>query len=238
MPTPLHIRAGMAGIFVVLITSLACGQTSPARGRLKNSALRGQSAKEQPAGITPAELARLRPVVERDLVEGVKRVWNIEKPTAADLDSEFQSCRFTPLRLGKLGPAVLVEDPGLGREMPMVNIYAPSRGAYRLLIKEAGTGATILPGPAPAPDIIFGTSGVCYSLWRYRYIGGKYQYDACLRREQDAQGNCVVKSCNKPAFKDPFEAASSDQQSNAPPAPSPYVVGPGLTAREIMGGKD
>ncbi|HEX7287705.1 MAG TPA: hypothetical protein VF532_16065 [Candidatus Angelobacter sp.] len=185
-------------------------------------------------GVSVRELARLRPVVKRDLKKVLQRTRNINTPSAAELENEFQQCRFTPLQLGRLGRAVLVQDQSDGgKNVLLLNIYVPSRGSYRLLISEAGVGPLFLPGPGYAPDIIFGTAGVCYSLARYRYIAGKYQLDACIERQRDEHDNCVVKSCGKPSFPDPF-VEDAEQKSDSSPAPSPYFTGPGLTGKEIM----
>jgi hypothetical protein len=236
----------------VLAVALAQGQSNPSISRtvvIPRATLRlkahfwkpsgpGSVPDEQPTapGVSISELRRLRPAVERDLRAVLNRVWNVDKPTAADVENEFLQCRFTPLKLGSLGPAILVEDNSDGgRNSLMLNIYVPRHGLYRPLIKEAGTGPIFLPGPGSVPDIVFGTAGVCYSLSRYRYISGKYQIDACIRREQDTRGNCVVKSCGKRSFPDPYNADDSGGDS---PAPSPYIAGPGRTGKQIMSGKE
>jgi dienelactone hydrolase len=184
--------------------------------------------------VPAAELARLRPVVKRDLKPLMQRVWNIDNPSGAELENEFLHCHFTPLKLGSLGPAVLVEDNSdHGRESLMINIYVPGNGSYNSLIKESGVGPIIVPGPGSAPDIVFGTAGVCYSLWRYRYSSGRYHVDACIRREQDPQGNCVMKSCGKSSFPDPYKTGEA---SDASPTPSPYFAGRPRTEKQIMDG--
>ena len=237
---------------VALAVALAQGQPNPSISRtvvISSGSLRlkayfwkpsgpGSVPDEQPTapGVSISELRRLRPIVERDLSAVLERVWNVDKRTAADVENEFLQCRFTPLKLGSLGPAVLVEDNSdRGRNSLMLNIYVPRHGSYRPLIKEAGTGPIFVPGPGSVPDIVFGTAGVCYSLSRYRYLIGKYQVDACIRREQDTQGNCVVKSCGKPSFPDPYKADDADDGSAAP---SPYIAGPGRTGKQIMSGKE
>ncbi|HEX7158224.1 MAG TPA: hypothetical protein VF214_04390 [Edaphobacter sp.] len=181
-----------------------------ARSQAPPSNTHGRPAKADQR-ISTGDLARLRPVVQQDLKTLLAHVYNDDNLSAADLEDEFQQCKFTPLALGALGPAVLVE-AGVGHGMAnatMLNIYVPSHGTYRRVAEAAGFGPRIVPGPERVPDLVFGwASGVCHATFqRYRYQSGKYVRDAC-DQEYD-NGDCAIKSCiglglNLPTFPNPW----------------------------------
>ncbi len=68
------------------------------------------SSQKQPheSKITAQQLNQLRPVLEKDLAALLKTVYN-DPPSPQDIQYEFLHCQFTPLHLGALGPAILVE---------------------------------------------------------------------------------------------------------------------------------
>jgi hypothetical protein len=156
--------------------------------------------------LSARELARLRPVVEPDLKELFKRVYNEDAPTGASLDEEFKRCRVVRLKLGTLGPALLVEDPGLGGpNSAMLNVYLPVRRSYRRIVAGIGFGPAIVSGPDSVPYLVFGaTIGAGQEkLYRYRYQhrSGKYEVDACdLHTSKDL--SCVGEKL--PTFPDPW----------------------------------
>lgn len=188
-------------------------------------------------GVSRDELARLRPTLMPDLRKLVERVYNQDHPSAADLQGEFLRCQFTPLRLGKLGPAIFVEDDGLGGPMaPMLNVYIPDHGSYRKIIEGAGFAEVptmISRGPAdPAPDLVYGGgTGVCSAkYYRYRYADGKYKTDACNQEYSvESNGSCQIKKCTgKGDPQQTFENNSAKQT---------YSTGPTLTAEQILSAK-
>lgn len=173
------------------------------------------SAKGAP-GLSPAELAKLRPVVERNLKEVLARAYNDRDATAKDLDDEFKQCRFTRLKLGKLGAAVVVEHGITNRNEEMINLYVPRNGTYERIIAQAGFGPIVLNGSRDVPDLVFGgASGVCEaSLMRYRYTKGKYVADACDQEYRDGSADdraCPIRRCeaapNLPTFPNPLREA-------------------------------
>jgi len=173
------------------------------------------SAKGAPS-LSSAELAKLRPVVERDLKEVLARAYNLRDATAKDLDEEFKQCRFTGLKLGKLGAAVVVEHGITNRNEEMINLYLPRNGSYERIIAQAGFGPIVLDASKEVPDLVFGgTSGVCQaSLIRYRYTKGKYVADACDQEYRDGSaddGACPIRRCeatpNLPTFPNPLREA-------------------------------
>lgn len=192
------------------------------------------SSTQAAPGLSAHELARLRPVVMPDLRRLLVRVYN-DNPSAVDLEKEFQDCHFTQLKLGTLGPAVLVEaEAGHGKSnAAMLNIYVPSHGSYRRILEAAGFGPEVFRGPGPVPDLAFGwSSGVCYTkYYRYRYVRGKYTANACYQEDRGENwdgGDCTVKSCegNLPIFSLPSDhssdpAAAIPEESHKSAQPSP-----------------
>ena len=169
--------------------------------------------------ISATDLTRLRPVVLQDLKEVFVNVYNIRTPTEKDLTDEFKQCRFKLLHLGTLGPAILVEDEGIGgRNVPMLDIYVPAHESYRKIVSGSGFGPMILPGTKAIPDLVFGGSeGACYStLVRYHYNGKEYLADACdqeYRDESFPRGACPVRACERlrgkqlPTFPNPLRSS-------------------------------
>jgi hypothetical protein len=145
-------------------------------------------------------------------------VENNDRVSAADLDDEFQRCTFTPITLGALGPAVLVEgQPGSGAaNAGMLNIYLRSNGSYRLIAEGGGFGPRIVAGPAGIPDLVFGwASGVCHAQYNhYRWQNGHFDVDACDQEEESAPGSddCRITACEGtrklPTFSNPWPAAN------------------------------
>ena len=191
--------------------------------------------------ITKSELLRLRPAVEQDLRELLRQVYG-DNPSSADVKREFEACVFTPLRLGSLGPAVLVQaEAGHGAtgNAAMINIYVPERNGYRWLVKGAGFGPTIVPGEGSIPDLVFGWAmGVCQGRYsRYRYENREYVVDACNQDvREDARGTCEVKTCEKPAPQQTF-ASPWDEEPGSFAASGKYFPGPGRTGKEILSDK-
>lgn len=132
-----------------------------------------------------------------------------DNPEAAEVESEFRKCRFTPFKLGVLGPAVLVVwNPLNNANAEMRNIYLRKNGTYHLLIGAEGFGPEILPEPRPVPDLVFGWGeGVCHATYsRYRYQNGHYRVDACNQETEGTGADCAITSCaNKlPTFSNLF----------------------------------
>jgi hypothetical protein len=162
--------------------------------------------------LSARELDRLRPVVVPDLKELLKRVYNIHAPSASDLDEEFKRCRVMRLQLGKLGPALLVEDPGPGGpNVPMLNVYLPTRKSYREIVRAIGFGPAIVSGPDSVPYLVFGTTigAGQEKLYRYRYQhrSGKYQVDAC---DDHTSKNLSCVGEHLPTFPDPWPQQQQD----------------------------
>jgi hypothetical protein len=156
--------------------------------------------------LSSDELARLRPVVERDLKEIVKQVYNEDAPTTADLDDAFNSCQVAKFKLGKLGEAVLVE--GIGPPavtMAMLNVYLRTKNSYRLVIAGSGFGPYLIAGNKGIPYLMFGyTVGAgTEKLYRYHYSGKtkKYEVDACDDHESK---DLVCAGEHLPTFPDPY----------------------------------
>jgi hypothetical protein len=127
-----------------------------------------------------------------------------------DVSAEWKQCKITPIRLGTLGTAVVVEwNPFKAPNASLINIYLPGNGSYHLLLASAGYGPTILPGNKPVPDLVFGgTGGVCHAVYsRYRYQDGRYAVDACNQETEGKNGECGIIACqhrNFPTFPNPF----------------------------------
>jgi hypothetical protein len=156
--------------------------------------------------LSSGELARLRPVVERDLKEIVKRVYNEDAPTTADLNDAFNECRVVKFNLGRLGEAVLVE--GIGPPavtMAMLNVYLRTKESYRLVMAGSGFGPYLIPGRDGIPYLMFGyTVGAgTEKLYRYHYSGNtkKYEVDACDDHESK---DLVCHGEHLPTFPDPY----------------------------------
>jgi hypothetical protein len=137
--------------------------------------------------LNSRELSRLKPIVERDLQEPLKRAYNLEHLSQADLDEQFARCRITRLKLGKLGEALLVEGVDVhSRNEPMINVYVPTPTSYRLLIAESGFGPELVPSRSGIPFLIFGgTSGPGTELlirFHYSPRRKKYVADGCNTR--------------------------------------------------------
>lgn len=163
--------------------------------------------------LSPDELARLRPVVEQDLKEVVKRVYNEDAPTPADLDEVFNGCRVAKFDLGKLGRAILVEGIGLpAPNMAMLNVYVPTKKSYRLVMAGTGFGPYVVPSKEGIPYLIFGgTVGAgTEKLYRFHYsrTKHKYQVDACDDHQSE---NLVCRGQNLPTFPDPLPLEHGDQ---------------------------
>jgi hypothetical protein len=224
-----HTRFLLPTSFCVLLT---CG-FGFAQSQLPSSPTPKKSTQATP-GISARNLARLRPVVLQDLRALVAGVYNIEDPSAAYLEEEFQRCQFTPLTLGTLGPAVLVEaQPGHGKtNASMLNIYLPSHGSYRRIVEAEGFGPEIVPGPKSIPYLVFGWSfGVCHTKsHRYRYQSGKYSIDACNQETGGENGgSCLIESCegSLPTFHDPWQDQSEPKDASA--EEGPCIVSAALT---------
>ena len=188
---------------------LACG-CAFTQSQRPSSVLPNESPWAQP-GISPDELQRLHPVVLPELAGLLRRHYN-ENPSPVDVENEFQRCEFTPVSLGTLGRAIVVEaQTGRGKtNAGMLNIYVPNRGSYRRILEGMGFGPMILHGARPVPDLAFGLeSGACHTKYfRYRYKHGKYVTDACYQEDRPADwngGSCQVKRCDEhlPKFSDP-----------------------------------
>jgi len=166
-----------------------------------------QTAPNSPP-LPPADLARLRAAVLPDLRKAVGTFNNDSK--TKDVSAEWKLCKITPIRLGTLGPAVVVEwNPAKAPNASMINIYLPANGEYHLLLGSAGFGPTLLPEKKPVPDLVFGgTGGVCHAVYsRYRYQNGHYAVDACNQEKESKDGNCSIIACehrNFPTFPNPF----------------------------------
>ena len=198
--------------FGLLVLSARCADSQ------STSSTPDKGSTQSTEGVSAAELARLRPVVERDLREVLARAYNVVDPTAKDLDDEFKQCRFTRLTLGRLGTAVVVEHGVTNKNEEMINLYVPSNGSYERVIAQAGFGPIVLRDSREVPDLVFGgTSGICQtSLMRYRYTKGKYVADAC---DQEYRGDsaddeaCPIRRCeatpNLPTFPNPLREAES-----------------------------
>jgi hypothetical protein len=228
----LNARRWLAASLCLL---LACGCAFAQSSQVPSSPPPKESTQTEP-GFSRRDLARLRPVVLRDLRGLLRRVDN-ENPSGADVEDAFQRCQFTPLRLGTLGPAVLVEaEAGHGKtNAAMLNIYVSSYGSYRRIIEAAGFGPMIIRGPGSVPNLVFGwASGVCHTkYYRYRYERGKYAVDACYQEDRGANwdgGSCMVKSCegNLATFPNPWESPSepADAGANSGPCRASAALSP------------
>jgi len=191
--------------------------------------------------LTSRQLERLRPVVKKDLAELLKTVTN-DTPTAADVEDEFLHSQFTPMNLGALGPAILLEArAGHGASnAALLTIYVPDKNSYRRIVKTAGFGPEFDKATSTIPDLIFGwASGVCHTTYQhYRFKAGEYRIDACDQEADAEKGDtCVVKSCENsslPTFPDPGLEAEAKDESNTPPPPSPYFTGASRSGEEIL----
>lgn len=170
--------------------------------------LAAQAPPKPPAPLAAAELDHLRVAVLPDLRKAVGTLNN--DSVNKDGSAEWKQCKITPIRLGTLGPAVVVEwNPSKAPNASLINLYIPVNGAYHLLLGSAGFGPTILPGNKPVPDLVFGgTSGVCHAVYsRYRYQDGRYAVDACNQETEGKNGQCGIIACqhrNFPTFPNPF----------------------------------
>lgn len=234
MPNAFRRSCFSAASLIVVVASLSYAH---ARGQASPTPANSVGAKSE--GFSRSDLARLRPVLLRDLGPFTKRMDS--NPSPAEVEAEFLRCKFTPLRLGTLGPVVLVEWDGFssGPNVPMLNIYIPSGGgSYQELVEAGGFGPSIVPRiDSSVPDLLFGgTSGVCHAVInRYRYSGGKYRLDACDQEYPDPEGTCHVRICKDPAHPQPLPTFSDPTSWDGPPnTPAPYFDGPTLTAKQIL----
>ena len=160
------------------------------------------------SSLPRSELSSLRFAVTPDLSKAVATFENT--PRTRDVSEEWKQCKFTPIHLGTLGPAVVVEwNPVKAPNASMINIYLPRNGQYRLLLANGGFGPTLLPGPNPVPDLVFGaTGGVCHATYsRYRWLNEHYEVNACNQETEGKDGNCAIISCANrklPTFPNPF----------------------------------
>jgi len=192
--------------------------------------------------ISPAEFVRLRRAVLPDLIAFLNTRDGGPGATEQDADQELQGCTFTPLRLGKLGPAILVTDKnGAASNFNFLAVYGERNGAYQKLVDGAGF-IGFLDGAGPAPDIIFTwASGVCHAMYyRLRYSGRGYKEDACDQEYEPAAGQegCEIRACEKPfqklpTFPDPYKL--TDEGAEVAQQTPKYIVGPEVTAKEIEG---
>jgi len=124
-----------------------------------------------------------------------------DKPSSADVAQEFRRCKVTPVKLGKLGIAMVVkEQPGNGAtNAAMLNIYVSSHGTFRRILESEGFGPEIISGSKPVPDLVFGwAAGVCHATYyRYHYEHDKYVADACNQEEASTSDDdqCSVRAC-------------------------------------------
>jgi hypothetical protein len=168
------------------------------------------SEKEFPAPaqvLSSKELAGLRPIVEHDLKGPLKRAYNEDDLNQAELDDQFNRCRITRLKLGKLGEALLVEGVDVhSRNEPMINVYLPRRNSYRLVLAGSGFGPEVVPNRSGIPYLIFGgTSGPGSEvLIRYHYDQSKTTYvaDGCNTRAT-TDHSCRGKKLPKFAYQWP-----------------------------------
>ncbi len=237
MPNRFRRSFFLTGSLIAVVASLnyahARGQASPTPDNSTNATSHGFSR---------GDLMRLRPVLLRDLIPSLKIVYNDPSPSFDDINTAFLSCDFTPLRLGKLGSAILVEWKGNGGvNVPLLNIYIPSVNSYRKIIDSGGFGPGIVPRRgSPVPDLLFGaTSGSCHAtINRYRYIRGRYRLDACDQEEGASGETCAVKSCKDRAHPHPLPTFPDPASWSGPPnTPAPYFDGPTLTAKQILSEK-
>ncbi len=189
--------------------------------------------------ISRAEFKQLRPVVFNDLKALIARVENEPSPTPKNIEEEFLRCKFTPLQLGTLGRAILVEgEPGHGAtNATMLNIYLPEHGSYRLILQAGGFGPRAT-GDSSIPDLVFGwASGVCHAKY-YRYTFKKSQYDtaAC---DQESEGappspdDCAIHSCgggHLPTFPSPWPEEPDQAKQSA----HTLIVGKSSTGKQIL----
>lgn len=191
---------------LLLLIASAVGAQAPAPP--------GRPAGADPA-ITTAEIEALRPAVYADLERQIAIVDNIDHPTLADERDEFQQCRFTPVPLGRVGTAVLVQsDIGSGAaNAGMLNLYLREKESYRRILQGEGFGPRVISRPGQAPDLVFGwTEGVCHASYeRYRWNGRTYDGIACDQEEVPANGDtdhCAIAACPgphpQPTFPDPW----------------------------------
>jgi hypothetical protein len=168
----------------------------------------GAQSPKETSPLSHAQLASLRQAALPDLRKAVG-TFNNDSGTR-DVSAEWKLCKITPIRLGTLGLAVVVEwNPLKAPNASMINIYLPAHGGYQLLLGSAGFGPTVLHGNKPVPDLVFGgTGGVCHAVYsRYRYQGGRYAVDACNQEKEAKDGDCAIVACehrNFPTFPNPF----------------------------------
>lgn len=204
----------MPGLGVwVLALSAACaaGQTPGASA----------GAPARPAGadasITDAELAALRPVALADLKQRMAQFDN-EQPADSEVEQEFQKCTFTPLNLGKLGRAIVVEsDIGAGAQNGgWLGIYVPEHSRWRKIDESAGFRPRTVPRANGIPDLVFvWAAGVCHATYSLvRWQGSQFQAVAC---DQEVEGktdsaDCEITACEGPkklpTFPNPWPAGS------------------------------
>jgi len=202
-----HVRSATGFLSVLFFAAAFSAQTqTQGAGAASSGPANLDSVKP---GIPDSEVALLRPAVLPSLRKHVGIVNDEENPEAAEMESEFRKCMFTPFKLGVLGPAVLVVwNPLNNANAEMRNIYLRKNGAYHLLIEAEGFGPEILPEPRPVPDLVFGWGeGVCHATYsRYRYQNGHYKTDACDQETEGKDADCTITSCaNKlPTFPNPF----------------------------------
>jgi len=151
----------------------------------------------------PADLTRLQAAVLPVLRKAVGTFDNDSK--ARDVSAEWKLCKISPIRLGTLGPAVVVEwNPAKAQNASMINIYLPANGEYQLLLGSAGFGPALFPGTKLAPDLVFWvTGGVCHAVYsRHRYQNGHYVVEAC-NQEKKAKLATVASSPANSAISPP-----------------------------------
>jgi hypothetical protein len=202
-----------------------------------------QSSSGNPKSALPdvsrAELEHLHPAVFKDLKTLISGLANDPNPSAKYVEEEFLRCKFTPLKVGNLGRAILVEGaPGHGAtNATMLNIYLPEHGSYRRILEAAGFGPAAT-GEAAIPDLVFGwTFGVCHAkYYRYTFNKGRYETTGCDQESEGASpgsDDCSIQSCsgeNLAKFPNPW----SQQLNSTEGKSGQLLVGRTGTGAEIL----
>jgi len=168
---------------------------------------RGQQSDR--AAVSAADRASLFPVVYPGLKPAVVTLDN-SPVTRQDVADEYKNCRFSHVDLGALGLAVVVEwNPMSAPNANFIGVYIRRLGAWHKLVVNSGFGPTIISGPQPIPDLVFGGNGggVCQSeYFRFRYAHGTYRPNACNQEKRGSGEGCQIVSCGNglPTFPDPW----------------------------------
>ncbi|HET9784985.1 MAG TPA: hypothetical protein VFP94_08525, partial [Terriglobales bacterium] len=152
------------------------------------------------AGITPVEMARLRPALIHDRIAQNEAIGMGALPEA-DAARLVDHAYISRVSLGALGSGYLAsfqQSPECGAtgNCPMV-LLSPAQGGGFVATDLFGWGFAAAPGPAPEIYSAVREGGSHSGVARMRWSGGKF---VTVGEEETSNGETIVPEAGKPAF--------------------------------------